>query len=41
MTNTTKAPAAGNIWHRRGCSCQACDIIRRGDVARTAEAVKR
>jgi hypothetical protein len=41
MPKTNPPPPVGDIWHRRGCSCPACDIIRRGDIDRTIRAVKR
>jgi hypothetical protein len=36
----TKPPAdkGGNVLHRRGCSCDACELIRKGDIKRTDDA---
>lgn len=27
----------GAKWHRRGCGCPACDLIRKGDIQRTED----
>jgi hypothetical protein len=39
-TRKQQPAAAGNVRHRAGCQCEACELIRKGDIARIRDAVK-